>query len=134
MQQLVAVGRRWSLPWTQWTEAGPRDHKSQVGVWVLLVHEVELSLSDMNHLGLFHCQRANAAVNFHGQLVLHWEHLDHHSLYTWKTWQISLCHVRSTTRTQKNRNVRNPRNTVIFIQERNCKEDLETSVSIWRRW
>lgn len=64
----------------QWAEAGLRDDVGQVSVWMLSVSEVEVSLSDVNHLRLLHRQRANAARNLHGQLVLHREHVDHHRL------------------------------------------------------
>lgn len=64
----------------QWAEAGLRDDVGQVCVWMLSVGEVEMSLGDVNHLRLLHCQRAHAAGDFHRQLVLHWENMDHHSL------------------------------------------------------
>lgn len=64
----------------QWAEAGLRDDIGQVCVWVLSVSEVEVSLSDVNHLRLLHRQRADTAGHFHRQLVLHREDVDHHRL------------------------------------------------------
>lgn len=66
----------------QLAEAGLGDDVGQVGVWMLSVCEVEVSLCDVNHLYLLHLQRANAAGNFHRQLVLHRENVDHHRLET----------------------------------------------------
>ncbi len=64
----------------QWAEARLCDDIGHVCVWMFSVCEVEVSLSDVNHLRLLHRQRANAAGNFHRQLVLHRENLDHHRL------------------------------------------------------
>lgn len=64
----------------QWAEAGLCDDVGQVCVWMLSVGEVEVSLSDVNHLRLLHRQRAGAAGNLHRQLVFHRENMDHHRL------------------------------------------------------
>lgn len=65
----------------QWAEAGLCDDVGQVCVWVLSVSEVEVSLSDVNHLRLLHHQGAGAAGHFYRQLVLHREDVDHHRLH-----------------------------------------------------
>lgn len=49
---------------------------------MLSVCEVKVSLGDVNHLRLLHCQRADAAGNFDWHLVLHREHVHHHRLHT----------------------------------------------------
>lgn len=64
----------------QRAEAGLRDAVGQVCVWLLSVSEVQLSLGDVNHLGLLHRQSADGAGHLGRQLVLHREHVDHHRL------------------------------------------------------
>lgn len=66
----------------QRAKAGLGDDVGQVGVWLLSVCEVEVTLRDVNHLRLLHLQRADAAGNFHRQLVLHRENVHHHRLET----------------------------------------------------
>ena len=64
----------------QRAEAGLRDTVGQVCVWLLSVSEVQLSLGNVNHLSLLHHQSADGAGRLSRELVLHWEHMDHHRL------------------------------------------------------
>lgn len=61
-------------------ETGLRDEVHQVSVWVLRGLEVKVALCDVNKLCLFKCDGTDCAGDFHWQLVLHREHVDHHCL------------------------------------------------------